>query len=130
MSSVQTGIFLILTRGFWREIGRARQWNRPPGTWIMISTVIDCVIQELDSISSPSFCVNCLGIVLDSLGEVAGSVGVTVAAYMTARIVQLKARGIARWESRGLDFGAKLVVRAQGCLAGKWCRRPILDFVY
>ena len=97
-----------------------------------------------------------------TFGEVAGSSGLIVLAYVTAQIVHLKARGIARWESHGLlsvllnsltvfvdilmtvvrqpfvdcpdvfwdnfgevvsfvkvphglHFGAKLVVRAQGC---------------
>ena len=47
---------------------------------------------------------NCLEVVLDLSGEITGSVGVTVVAYVTAEIVHLKARGIARRESRELSL--------------------------
>ena len=46
--------------------------------------------------------VELFGSVLDLLGEITGSVGVTVVAYVTAAIVHLKARGSTRRDSCGL----------------------------
>ena len=55
-------------------------------------------LDYLDSISSSTFCVNCLEVVLDLLGEVTGSSGVTVVAYVTAETCISKHVEAARWE--------------------------------
>ena len=74
-----------------------------PKCGLLVSSFID-VSSKNRTVLVRQHCVCSVWIQFWTFGEVAGSVGVTVVAYMTVQIVHLKARGIARRESRGLLF--------------------------
>ena len=63
-----------------------------------------------------------------TFGEVAGSSGIIVLAYVTAQIVHLKARGIARWESHGLWFWREISCARPRMFGGKVVSPPHSGF--